>query len=300
MNRPVAQPLDVRTALKEAIRRLGDARVPSHILAAELLLMHALGRDRAWLYTHPEAPLGPDAAAKFFENIAKRAQGVPTQYLTGHQEFWGFDFEVTPQVLIPRPETEHVVEVALERLGPAATSRPVRVVDVGTGSGCIAIVLARELPLAEIFATDLSPAALEVAHRNAGRHGVSGRVRFFNCDLLSAFHPPDAGSAPRQFDMIVANPPYVGRAEEHMLPREVGEHEPHAALFGGRVGTEMYEQLIVQSEPLLPAGVLVLELGYNSLPAVQAIFNSRSGWDHIAVTNDLAGIARVVSAQRTA
>jgi release factor glutamine methyltransferase len=300
MNQPVTQPLDVRAALKEAIRRLGDAGVPSHMLAAELLLMHVLGCDRAWLYGHPEAPVGASAAERFFESVEKRAQGVPTQYLTGHQEFWGLDFEVTPQVLIPRPETEHVIEVALARLGPAAASRPVRIVDVGTGSGCIAIVLATELPLAQIFATDLSPAALEVARTNAAKHGVSGRLRFFNCDLLSAFHPPDARSAPQKFDLIVANPPYVSRAEEHTLPREVGEHEPHAALFGGRAGTEMYERLIVESEPLLPAGVLVLELGYNSLEAVQAIFNSRSGWDRIGVTNDLAGIPRVVSAKRNA
>ena len=175
--------------------RLRAANVPSHTLAAELLLMHALGRDRAWLYAHPEEPLDAPAAEKYFALIARRAAGEPTQYLTGKQEFWGLEFEVTPAVLIPRPETEHVIEVALERLGArgikinmktGAPSPPLRIADIGTGSGCIAVALAHELPHAEIFATDISSAALEVARRNALRHGVADRVHFTECDLLAA------------------------------------------------------------------------------------------------------------------
>src|SRR6202795_3256906 len=186
--------MDIRAALKEAMSRLRAANVPSHTLAAELLLMHTLECDRTWLYTHPEAALDPAAAEKFFALVARRAAGEPTQYLTGKQEFWGLEFEVTPSVLIPRPETEHVVEVALERLGPrgikidlktGAPSPPLRVADVGTGSGCLAVALAHELPHAEIFATDVSAPALPVAKRNAMRHGVADRVQFLESDLLS-------------------------------------------------------------------------------------------------------------------
>src|SRR5271166_3838703 len=139
---------DVRTALKEGIARLRGANVPSDALAAELLLMHALGRDRTWLYSYPETPLEPVVAEKYFALIARRAAGEPTQYLTGKQEFWDLEFEVNPAVLIPRPETEHVIEVALERLGARGTAAPLRIADVGTGSGCIAVALARELPSA--------------------------------------------------------------------------------------------------------------------------------------------------------
>src|ERR1700720_3683763 len=161
-----ATAMDIRTALKEGIAHLFAAQVPSHILAAELLLMHALDRDRTWLYSHPEDILTPATAEKYLSLIARRAAGEPTQYLTGKQEFWGLEFEVTPAVLIPRPETDHVIEVALERLSsrrsaPASEAEnklaKLRIADLGTGSGCIAIALSRELPNAEIFATDISP-----------------------------------------------------------------------------------------------------------------------------------------------
>ena len=149
--------------------------------------MHALGRDRAWLYAHPEAALDAKQAARYFELVERRAAGVPTQYLTGKQEFWGLEFEVTPAVLIPRPETEHLVEVVLERLGLKRSRESLRIADVGTGSGCLAIALARELPAAQVFATDISAPALEVARRNATRLGVSDRIDFIECSLLEAF-----------------------------------------------------------------------------------------------------------------
>src|SRR5579863_9746493 len=173
--------IDVRAALKEGIARLRAARVSSHTLAAELLLMRALGRDRTWLYTNPECLVDPLAAETYFGLIARRAAGEPTQYLTGKQEFWGLEFEVTPAVLIPRPETEHLVEVALERLGErgikidmktGAPSPRLHVADVGTGSGCLAVALAHELPHADVIATDISAAALDVARRNTARHAV--------------------------------------------------------------------------------------------------------------------------------
>ena len=156
---------DIRAALKEAMARLRAAKVPSYTLAAELLLIHTLGRDRAWLYTHPEELLDAATVEKYLTLIARRADGEPTQYLTGKQEFWGLEFEVTPAVLIPRPETEHLVEVALERLGPrgikirldtGAPSPPLRIADMGTGSGCLAVALAHELPHAGVVATDIS------------------------------------------------------------------------------------------------------------------------------------------------
>src|SRR5579864_9296476 len=161
---PIANHQLLLTALRDGIAQLERGQVPSAALAAELLLMHTLGRDRAWIYAHPEQELDAPARQQYFSLIAERASGVPTQHLTGHQEFWGMDFEVTRDVLIPRPETEHLIEVALERLGVRAgdDSRrpraPLRIADVGTGSGCIAIALAKELPGAQIVATDISAA----------------------------------------------------------------------------------------------------------------------------------------------
>src|SRR6202011_3838146 len=163
----------LRSAFCDAIAQLESGQIPSASLAAELLLMHALDRDRTWLYSHPEQELDAATRERYFSLIARRASGVPTQHLTGHQEFWGLDFEVTPDVLIPRPETEHVIEVALDRLGAASGhaapqhSGSLRIADAGTGSGCIAVALAHELPHAQIDATDTSVAALEVARRNA-------------------------------------------------------------------------------------------------------------------------------------
>jgi len=299
----IVENLDVRNALKEGIARLRAAGVPSDTLAAELLLMHALGRDRTWVYTHPEYSLASGESEDYFALIARRAAGEPTQYLTGKQEFWGLEFEVTPAVLIPRPETEHVVEVALERLGERGikinmktgeASPTLRIADVGTGSGCLAVALAHELPHSEIVATDISAPALEVARRNAGRHHVSDRIRFVQTNLLE-----NLPAEPRSFDLIVSNPPYVARDEAASLPVEVREHEPHSALFGGPTGLEIYERLIRQAGGLLGAGgILVLELGYNSADAVRKMLQAEGHWVNISVTNDLAGIPRVIAAER--
>ena len=286
--------IDVRGALREGMARLRAAGVPSHVLAAELLLMHVLGHDRTWLYANPEATLDEKAAEKLFELVARRAAGTPTQYLTGKQEFWGLEFEVTPAVLIPRPETEHVVEVALERLRAERVREALRIADIGTGSGCIAVALAKELPRAEIFATDISGEALAVARRNAERHGVASRVRFVECNLLDGV-AADAGP----FDLIVSNPPYVSRDEQGQLPREVREHEPHAALFAGPSGTEIYEALIAQATKRLRSeGLLVIEIGYGALERVRPLLEDPQVWASIRVTNDLAGIPRVISAWR--
>lgn len=296
-----------RSALGDAIAQLERAHVPSAALAAELLLMHMLGRDRTWIYAHPEHELDATARANYFSLIAQRASGVPTQHLTGHQEFWGLDFEVTPAVLIPRPETEHVIEVALERLGIAGNSgSPQRqerfqIADVGTGSGCIAVVLAHELPHAQIVATDVSAAALEVARRNSARHGVSERIEYIECSLLDAVVHESriTNHESRPFDLIASNPPYIGCREAATLAREVREHEPKTALFGGPAGTELYASLIEQAAALLkPGGVLVLELGYDSAEHASRLLDSLP-WEGISIRNDLAGIQRVISARRT-
>jgi release factor glutamine methyltransferase len=295
--------IDIRAALRLAIETLRAAKVPSHTLAAELLLMHALGRDRTWIYSHPEDEVDPAAFSRLLAFVERRASGEPTQYITGKQEFWGLEFEVTPSVLIPRPETEHVVEVALERLGArgikidmatGTPSAPLRMADVGTGSGCLAVALAHELPHANVLATDISNAALEIARRNAGRLGVAERVSFLHTDLLASIHEANS------FDLIVSNPPYIGRNEKAQLSREVRDHEPQSALFGGPTGIEMYARLVEQSARLLRRrGILVLELGYNSADHVRGLLFQQPAWVNVSITNDLAGIPRVIAAERS-
>jgi release factor glutamine methyltransferase len=319
---------DVRSALKQGISRLRDAHVPSFTLAAELLLLHVLGHDRTWLYAHPEEQVSSADAERFLALLARRAAGEPTQHLTGKQEFWGLEFEVTPDVLIPRPETEHVIEVALDRLAvrerrasrkQTLTGEGLQIADIGTGSGCIAIALAKELLGATIYATDISSAALAVAQRNAARHSVSARIHFIQSDLLDqvfvvgAQHAApllgtDSSSTSHQsrvtshqsllLDLVASNPPYIGRREAATLMREVRDHEPEIALYGGEEGYEFYADLIAQSAAhLKPAGILVLELGHNSLPAVQPLLDAPT-WTNVGVTNDLAGNPRVFAAER--
>ncbi|HEY6263226.1 MAG TPA: peptide chain release factor N(5)-glutamine methyltransferase [Candidatus Acidoferrum sp.] len=309
---------DVRTALKQGISQLRAVHVPSFTFAAELLLLHVLGRDRTWVYSHPEAEISSAEADRFFALIARRASGEPTQHLTGKQEFWGLEFEVTPDVLIPRPETEHLIEVALDRLAlrelragrkQTLTGEGLQIADIGTGSGCIAIALAKELPGARVYATDVSPAALAVAQRNAGRHSVSDRIRFLVCNLLdvspaslavaqlAAPLQSDASHQSPLLDLIVSNPPYIGHREAATLMREVRDHEPELALYGGEEGYELYGDLITQATThLKPGGLLVLELGHDSLPAVQPLLEAPA-WTNVAVTNDLAGIHRVIAAE---
>jgi release factor glutamine methyltransferase len=290
---------DVRSALKQGLAQLREAHVPSYTLAAELLLLHVMGRDRTWLYAHPEEQVSSADAGRFFALIARRAAGEPTQHLTGKQEFWGLEFEVTPDVLIPRSETEHVIEVALDRLAirelragrkQTLTGEGLQIADIGTGSGCIAIALAKELPGVTIYATDISSTALAVAQRNAKRHNLSEMVRFLEGNLLDGIPP--------LLDLIVSNPPYVGRREAETLMREVRDHEPEIALYGGEEGYELYADLIAHAAThLKPTGILVLELGHNSLPAVQPLLDAPS-WTNVGVTNDLAGIPRVIAAER--
>ncbi len=260
---------------------------------AELLAMFTLGCDRAFLFAHPERELTIEEQARLEDSLSQRARGVPAQYITGHQEFWGMDFIVSPAVLIPRPETEHVIETVLqlanENNGGRAPGIPIHIIDVGTGSGCIALALAKEFPYAEIHATDISSSALEVAHANAARHQFESRVRFRQTDLL---HGIDPGS----FDFVVSNPPYVGESEADEVQLEVRKFEPRNAVFAGPTGLEVIERLIPQARATLrPGGWLVIEISRSIVEGVKRLFGE---WQQVQITNDLQGIPRVAFAQK--
>jgi release factor glutamine methyltransferase len=259
---------------------------------AELLLMFTLGCDRAYLYAHPERELMADEQSRYEVALAERARGVPAQYITGHQEFWGMDLIVTPAVLIPRPETEHVVESALElSKGVGGRERPphtIRIADVGTGPGCIALALAKELLDAEIHATDVSAAALEIARANASRHQLEHRIQFHEADLFADLNG--------EFDFIVSNPPYVGESEEDQVQLEVRKFEPRQAVFAGPSGVEVIARLIPQaSAALRPGGWLVLEISGTIADAVPGMLD---GWEEVEIIPDLQGIPRVVRARK--
>jgi release factor glutamine methyltransferase len=264
--------------------------------------MFTLSCDRAYLYGHPERELASEEQTRYDDALAQRSRGIPAQYITGHQEFWGMDLIVSPAVLIPRPETEHVIETVLSRLEQARVGRtllsdkPVemeslsslRIVDVGTGSGCIALALAKELPQAEIHATDISLAALQIARANAARHQLE-RIQFHETDLL-------AGIEHNAFDFVVSNPPYVGESEEDEVQLEVRKFEPRDAVFAGPSGLEVIQRLIPQaSDALKPDGWLVMEISGTIVSRLQGLL---AGWEDVEIMNDLQGIPRVVSARK--
>jgi len=259
---------------------------------AELLIMFTLDCNRAYLYAHPEQELTANETQRYDEALARRSTGVPVQYITGHQEFWGLDLIVSPTVLIPRPETEHVVEAVLELAKADVRGRPsphkLRLIDVGTGSGAIALALAKELPTAQIHATDISPEALEVARANAARHELTS-LEFYQTDLLD-------GLSPASWDFVVSNPPYVGQSEEDAVQLEVRKFEPRQAVFAGPTGLEIIERLIPQArEALHPGGWLVFEISGTIADRVRALLSS---WDEVTIKNDLQGIARVAIARK--
>ena len=261
---------------------------------AELLLMFALGCDRAHLYGHPEQLLSPKEQSLYQQALAQRATGLPAQYITGHQEFWGMDLIVSPAVLIPRPETEHVVETVLELYReenqvPRRQARPWSLVDVGTGSGAIALALAREMPDAEFHATEISRPALEIARANAARHQLQSRIRFHETDLMT-------GLEENAFDFVVSNPPYVGESEEEEVQLEVRKFEPRNAVFAGQTGLEVIARLAPQARQVLaPGGWLVIEISGTIAEQVRKLLTR---WQQVRLRNDLQGIPRVVAAQR--
>ena len=289
--------MQLRAALQAGLSRLEEHDVPSANLAAELLLMHVLQQDRSFLYTHAEQDFPAELFERYMELIGERCTGKPTQYITGHQEFWGLDFEVTPAVLIPRPETEHIVEAVLDLISREGLlkQQPFRIADAGTGSGCISIALAKELPHAELYATDISTDALEVAARNAERLGAAGQVKFLESDLLSCLLGPEFLGT---FDFVISNPPYVGHDELADVQREVRMFEPRLAWGDLARGEEIYARLFPQAHQLLKAdGSVVVEIGYNKKDAVLRLL--AQGWQQQEVRPDLAAIPRVITARKT-
>ena len=274
--------MTLQTALLQGTQLLQDAAIPVPRLTAEVLLAHAIRCQRTYLYTYPERELKEVEWIHYGRYLHERLQGKPTQYITRRQEFYGREFRVSPAVLIPRPETEHLVETAVKQL-----RRGDRIVDVGCGSGAIAITVALELATPTL-ATDLSSDALAVARHNAATLGA--QVTFVQGDLLTAF-------ADRSLDAVLSNPPYVPVAQRESLQREVRDYEPHLALFAGETGNEMYASLFTQAARVLkPGGLLILELGFGSLDSVLAM--AQTGWQDVGTTDDLAGIPRVLTARR--
>ena len=294
MQSTLNDPSTIRAILAEAEALLASGPHPERARRdAEALVLLALrsdsrARNRAWLVTHLDEIPGSDAAAALREFAKRRFAGEPIQYIVGETEFYGLDFEVNRDVLIPRPETEHLAEKSIALANGFA--RP-NILDVGTGSGAIAITLAHELPAAEIVATDIASSALAVARRNAARHGVAERIKFVEADLLGPL-------ATREFDLIVSNPPYVPQADSDSLSVEVREFEPALALFAGADGLAIYRRLIPETFcALIPGGFLILEIGYGQRAAIEKLL-SWSGFKDIGFTADLQGIPRVASACR--
>ena len=265
--------MTIQDALLQGTKLLEEESIAAPRLTAEVLLAHAVERDRAWLYAHSSDELSEIGWIHYGRYLHERRGGKPTQYITRRQEFYGREFRVTPAVLIPRPETEHVVEAALAVIEPGMT-----VVDVGCGSGAIAITLALETG-ARVVGTDISEAALRVAADNAKRLGA--RVDFVAADLLEPI---------RHADAIVCNPPYVPSGDASTIQREVREFEPHVALFGGPTGLEIYRRLIATAR----CRHLIVELGFNLADQVRAMLDDR--WTGVRIIPDLAGIPRVLAA----
>ena len=277
----------IAEALKEAGERLRVASVPNDLLDAQMLLAEALGKDRTYLIINFNQQLSEGILSAFRTMVDRRVAGEPLQYITGRQEFFGLDFEVTPDVLIPRPETELIVEEAIRIVQQDGIVRPM-IVDVGAGSGCIAVALARELADARVIASDVSEAALRVARRNAARHGLGDRVDFIASDLLGAF-------AEEEFaDFILSNPPYVSEKEMPSLQREVRDWEPRAALTDSNDGLSLYRRLLKDAPSRLrPGGHLICEMGYTQSEMISNMIDRRV-WGAPKLLDDLQGIPRTI------
>lgn len=288
---------DAAALAREAAARLRASGVPDPDRDAELLLLHVLGLDRAALHARPDRPVPPESAGRYGDLVQRRARREPLQYLTGVQEFWSLPFRVTPAVLIPRPESEGIVEALLALPHPAGAGRP-RLLDLGTGSGCLAIAAARALPAAQVVAVDSSAGALEVARDNARRLGVEDRVRFALGDLAAALprggaHVPEGG--PQRFDAVLSNPPYIAEADLVTLAPEVREYEPRAALTPGPDPLSVHRRILAEAPDLLgPGGWLLVEIGAGQEEAVRGLYASQDRIALQSIRPDLAGIPRVV------
>ena len=291
IDRGVAGPRNARDALREAAALL-DFLLPEEArIEADVLLAHALGVARTALYAHPDRQVPPDRLGVFRELLRRRADRVPLQYLTGRVSFMGFELKVDRRALIPRPETEWLVEAALDH---APEGDGLRFADVGTGSGCIAIALARALPHAGGLATDLSPDALVLAAENARRLGVGDRIAFLGGDLLEPVRRLGA-----TLDLICSNPPYVTAEEYATLAPEIRDHEPRSALVAGEAGMAFYRRLFREAPACLrPDGVLAVELADSACASVVRLLGGVADLEPVEVRRDLAGIERVLLARR--
>lgn len=280
----------IHEAIGLAAEALEESGVPGSRLDAERLLAFGLGKDRSYLLAHSQDCLQEADVERFFARVAERRRGKPLQYLLGFQEFCGLEFEVTPDVLIPRPETELLVEAAVERFsGSGAT-----LADVGTGSGCIAVAVASAMPDARVIATELSEQALSVARRNALRHHVSRQIQFLAGDLLLPLSPL---GLEEKVDCVLSNPPYVAESDLPSLQREVRDWEPRLALVGGPSGLDIYRRLLPQALRFLrPGGLLIVEIGYNMQRAITGLFEG--AWSLEGIRDDFSGIPRIAVARK--
>jgi release factor glutamine methyltransferase len=261
---------------------------PTAARDAELLLLHTLQISRTSLIAHPDHELSPSQRTAYENSVARRLRHEPVQYITGQQEFYGLTLKVTPAVLIPRPETEHLVEAILKLL---PTNKPVKIADIGTGSGAIAIALAAHLPQAAITALDISTEALAIATINARQHNVADRIRFLQSNLLSALD-----REAETFDAIVSNPPYVAETDRAILHPQVRDYEPATALFAGETGLDIYRRLIPQAHNALkPTGLLALEIGHAQQDTIASLLQT---WQNVFFVNDLQQIPRVALAKK--
>ena len=283
--------LTAREALRLGVERLRKAGVESAQLDMSLIMAEALGTNRLGLYMDLDRPLNDAERANARAMLARRVAREPIAYILGRKEFYGLEFKVTRDTLIPRPETEHLVETALEWLNARAESLPApRVVDVGTGSGAIAVAVAHACPRAEVIATDISAPALEIARANAAQHGVAERIAFHQASLLAALDAP--------VDLILSNPPYVPQGDLPSLAPEVAAFEPHSALFSGADGLDCIRALIAAAPAQLrPGGMLALECGARQAAAIAQLLTDTEHFAPAQIVNDLAGIPRVVAAR---
>lgn len=280
------------TSIAEAIlhgaNKLRKSGVPQERREAGSLLMYVLGRDHTYILAHADDQLTDEQVEMYGDSLDARASGKPLQYITGRQEFFGLEFEVTPDVLIPRPETELLIEAALARVSPNVAPF---ICDVGTGSGCVAISLLHELPQARGMALDISAAALAVAERNAHRHGVNERLSFLASDCFSAL----AAEPTPAFDLIVSNPPYVAERAVEGLQREVRDFEPRVALTAGDDGLAIIRRLLLESCGYLKSGgIFMFEMGFDQHDAVNQLI-AAADWELLEIYDDLQGIPRLVA-----
>jgi release factor glutamine methyltransferase len=295
VNERVVTPVTLIEAITRASVKLVAAGISNARLDAEVLLSHIFMRDRAWLITHRDEALDEAKRTLFEAAVNRRARREPLQYITGEQEFWGLDFSVTPDVLIPRPETELVVESALKII--QAAGRPVTIIDLCAGSGCIAVSLAKESGAARIFATDTSARALAVARGNARKHDVSDRIRFLEGDLFGPLAELDLHG---MVDLIVSNPPYVRSGDLPALQPEVRDFEPELALIAGPEGTEIQQRIIdTAPEFLKKDGSLIMEMGQGQSDSLIRIMNDTGRYEIPEIMKDLAGIERVIVARKS-